>query len=45
MPTSEDKFYRAKITSRVEFAPDLWAVRLNPVASLDLRRGSMPRWG
>ena len=30
MPTSDDKFYRAKITSRVEFAPDLWAVRLNP---------------
>ena len=30
MTTSDDKFYRAKITSRVEFAPDLWAVRLNP---------------
>jgi ferredoxin--NADP+ reductase len=30
MTTSDDKFYRAKITSRVEFAPDLWAVRLHP---------------
>src|SRR5450432_3441993 len=28
--TSDDKFYRAKITRRVEFAPDLWAVRLHP---------------
>ncbi len=26
----DDKFYRAKITSRAEFAPDLWAVRLHP---------------
>jgi ferredoxin/flavodoxin---NADP+ reductase len=30
MITSDDKFYRAKITRRIEFAPDLWAVRLHP---------------
>jgi ferredoxin--NADP+ reductase len=30
MLNADDKFYRAKITRRVEFAPDLWAVRLHP---------------
>jgi len=26
----EDKFYRARITERVDFAPDLWMFRINP---------------
>ena len=30
MPTSDDKFYRAKITKRVDFAPDLWMIRIQP---------------
>jgi ferredoxin/flavodoxin---NADP+ reductase len=29
-PTSEEKFYRARVTRRVDFAPDLWMFRLNP---------------
>jgi ferredoxin/flavodoxin---NADP+ reductase len=30
MTTSDDKFYRARITERVDFAPDLWMIRINP---------------
>jgi len=29
-PTPEDKFYHARITKRVDFAPDLWMIRINP---------------
>lgn len=28
-PTVEDKFYHARITKRVDFAPDLWMIRIN----------------
>ena len=28
MPTSDDKFYRVKITKRADFAPDLWMIRV-----------------
>jgi ferredoxin--NADP+ reductase len=28
--TADDKFYRARITKRVDFAPDLWMIRINP---------------
>src|SRR5689334_4254449 len=27
MSTIEDKYYRARITKRVDFAPDLWSIR------------------
>src|SRR5215469_8612159 len=30
MTTADDKFYRPKITKRVDFAPDLWMIRINP---------------
>lgn len=29
MPAADDKFYHAKITKRVDFAPDLWMIRIN----------------
>jgi ferredoxin--NADP+ reductase len=29
MSPSEDKFYRARVTKREDFAPDLWAIRVN----------------
>src|SRR5215467_3320457 len=28
MSTTEDKYYRARITKRVDFAPDLWSIRV-----------------
>src|SRR6202021_523474 len=28
MATSDDKFYHARITKRVDFAPDLWMIRI-----------------
>src|ERR1051325_5337446 len=28
MSTIDDKYYRARITKRVDFAPDLWAIRI-----------------
>ena len=28
MPTADDKFYHAKITKRVDIAPDLWMIRI-----------------
>jgi ferredoxin--NADP+ reductase len=30
MSTTEDKFYRARITKRLDFAADLWAIRIQP---------------
>jgi ferredoxin/flavodoxin---NADP+ reductase len=30
MTTSDDKFYHPKITKRVDFAHDLWMIRINP---------------
>jgi ferredoxin--NADP+ reductase len=30
MTAPEDKFYRARITERVDFAPDLWMFRIHP---------------
>lgn len=30
MATTEEKFYRARVTKRVDFSPDLWAIRVNP---------------
>lgn len=30
MSTADDKFYHAKITKRMDFAPDLWMIRIQP---------------
>jgi len=30
MSATDDKFYRPRITQRVDFAPDLWMIRINP---------------
>jgi ferredoxin/flavodoxin---NADP+ reductase len=30
MTTNEDKFYRARITQRLDLAPDLWTMRIHP---------------
>ena len=30
MSASDDKFYHARITKRVDFAPDLWMMRVDP---------------
>lgn len=30
MSAADDKFYRPRITKRVDFAPDLWMIRINP---------------
>ncbi|MGC2548770.1 MAG: FAD-binding oxidoreductase, partial [Candidatus Sulfotelmatobacter sp.] len=30
MMVGDDKFYRARITKREEFAPDLWMIRIEP---------------
>ena len=30
MTLVDDKFYRARITRREEFAPDLWMIRIEP---------------
>jgi len=30
MQAADEKFYRARITKRVDFAPDLWMIRINP---------------
>ena len=30
MTVGDEKFYRARVTKRVEFAPDLWMIRIQP---------------
>src|SRR5580704_1431993 len=30
MITTDEKFYHPRITKRVDFAPDLWMIRINP---------------
>ena len=30
MSATDEKFYRPRITKRVDFAPDLWMIRVNP---------------
>ena len=30
MTTPDDKFYRAKIVKRIDYAPDLWMIRIDP---------------
>jgi ferredoxin--NADP+ reductase len=45
MTNSDDKFYRARITRRVEFAPDLWSVRLHPGGDFQFSPGQYATLG
>jgi len=37
--TTDNKHYRAKITKRVDFAPDLWMIRIDPRAEFKFTPG------
>jgi ferredoxin/flavodoxin---NADP+ reductase len=45
MMTSDDRFYRARITRRVEFAPDLWAVRVDAGGEFNFTPGQYATLG
>jgi ferredoxin--NADP+ reductase len=45
MVTADDKFYKARITRRREFAPDLWAVRLHPGGDFKFAAGQYATLG
>ena len=45
MPTSDDKFYNAKITKRVDYAPDLWSIRVNPGGEFRFQPGQYATLG
>ena len=45
MPIAEDKFYRAEIKSRVEIAPDLWSIRVNPGGEFRFQPGQYATLG
>jgi ferredoxin--NADP+ reductase len=45
MTTSEDRFYRATVTQRVDFAPDLWSIRVNPGGEFRFQPGQYATLG
>lgn len=45
MTTADDKFYRPKITKRVDFAPDLWMIRINPGGEFKFQPGQYATLG
>jgi ferredoxin/flavodoxin---NADP+ reductase len=45
MPSTEDKYYRAAITKRINFAPDLWSIRLDPGAEFSFLPGQYATLG
>ncbi|MFY9741726.1 MAG: ferredoxin--NADP reductase [Candidatus Sulfotelmatobacter sp.] len=45
MTTLEEKFYRARITRRVDFAPDLWAFAIDPGERFDFIPGQFATLG
>jgi ferredoxin--NADP+ reductase len=45
MPSSDDKFYRARITRRVDVAPDLWSIRINPGGEFRFQPGQYATLG
>ncbi len=45
MTVSEDKFYRAKITQRTDFAPDLWMLRVQPSGEFKFAPGQYATLG
>jgi ferredoxin--NADP+ reductase len=45
MATPGDKFYRARITKRVDIAPDLWRIRIDPGGEFHFRPGQYATLG
>jgi ferredoxin/flavodoxin---NADP+ reductase len=45
MADLEEKFYRAQVTKRLEFAPDLWMIRLHPGAEFQFLPGQYATLG
>jgi ferredoxin/flavodoxin---NADP+ reductase len=45
MPAGDDKFYHAKITKRVDIAPDLWSIRINPGGEFKFQPGQYATLG
>ena len=45
MTTPDDKFYRAKIVKRVDYASDLWMIRINPGGEFQFTPGQYATLG
>lgn len=45
MTSSDDKFYRVKITKRVDFAPDLWMIRVQAGGAFNFAPGQYATLG
>jgi len=45
MTTADDKFYHARITQRVDFAPDLWMIRIHPGGEFRFQPGQYATLG
>ena len=45
MTAPDDKFYRATITQRVDFAPDLWMIRIAPGGAFPFQAGQYATLG
>ncbi len=45
MHTPDDKFFRTKITKRVDFAPDLWSMRIAPAGEFRFQPGQYATLG
>jgi len=41
----DDQFYRGRITRRVDFAPDLWSIRIDPGGEFKFRPGQYATLG
>ena len=45
MVATDDKFYHARITKRVDYAPDLWSIRVNPGGEFNFQPGQYATLG
>jgi ferredoxin--NADP+ reductase len=45
MSTSDEKFYHVKIIKRVDYAPDLWSIRVNPGGEFRFQPGQYATLG
>jgi len=45
MATADDKHYRARITKRVDLAPELWMIRIDPGAEFKFTPGQYATLG
>ena len=43
--SSDNQFYHGRITRRVDFAPDLWSIRVNPGGKFKFRPGQYATLG